>query len=90
MPYYKSMKLGLRIIFILVFFLSGFQSLAWTSDYVPIFKPAQKIKTVSEIQMDIKQDVFQFRSLMNLEEKKIIGLIVKERADTEKSKPADI
>ena len=85
------MKQNLKITLILVFLLSGFQSMAWTKDYVSIFKPDKKSKTVSEIQMDIRQDILQIRSLMNLEKKKIISLISKEEAPAEKAqKPADI
>ena len=85
------MRLSLKHIFILAFFLLSTQSFAYTQDYVSAFKPVQSSGDVLQFNSNIKKDIFQIRSMMNLKEKKIIGLM--EESDGIKSQqriPAEI
>lgn len=83
------------ILFALLF--SG-QSLALTSEYVSAFKPAESKarksaagRSLLELQKDIREDIFQLRSMMSFPEKKIIGFMKeREKPVSALRSPADI
>ena len=86
------MKFRLKIVFLLVLFFFSAQGFAWTKgyDYVSAFKPVKKNKGIVELQRNIQKDIFQIRSMMNFQKKKIIGLM-KDSGNTEnKRAPAEI
>ena len=82
------MKLVLKTIFILSFFLS-FQSFAYMNDYVSVFKPAKKNKNITELQDNIKKDFFKVRSMLNFKEKKMVGFVKSKNVESKKT-PTDI
>lgn len=84
------MKLSLEIIVISVCLFLSSSALAWPEDYVSVFKPVQKVKNISEIQRDLKKDVFQIRSMMNFQDKKIIGLMEDSKPAKDAQAPAEI
>ena len=64
------MKLIVKIILISFFFI-GLKSFAGTNNYVSIFRPVQKTKTISEFQRNIQKDFSQARrGLFGIEVKK--------------------
>ena len=71
------MRLALKI-FLLSFFLS-FSLKSFAGNYVSIFKPAQKAKTLSEFQKDVQKDVLQFRSIMSNKDKNKDEVLEKEK-----------
>ena len=80
----------LKITFIVLFFLLSIPAQAWTTDYVSAFKPVKKNRSLSELQRDIKKDIFQIRSMVNFQGKKIID-VVKDRKNTKNTRfPANI
>ena len=84
------MELKLKLIFISVALFLSTQSLAYTSEYIPAFKPVKKSKNISEFQDNIQKEVFQLRSMINLPEKQIIGLVKNSKDAESKRTPADI
>ena len=52
----------------LLFFAFFFSFSSFAGSYVSIFKPQKQIKTLSEFKEDIKKDVLQLRSIMNLKD----------------------
>lgn len=84
------MKLFLKVIFISVCLFLSSQTLAWTKDYVSAFKPVQKAKDLSEFQRNVKKDFFQFRSIMSVQEKEIIGLMKDNTNHTQNTQPTEI
>ena len=62
--------------------LLSFSFSSFAGNYVSIFKPNQKVKTLSDFKADIQKDVLQIRSLIDneiletkLEQKKTIELV---------------
>ena len=82
----------LKIIFPLVLFFFSIQSFAWTKgyDYVSVFKPAKKSKSITELQRNIQRDIFQIQSMMTFQQKKIIGLMKNSEVSENTRAPADI
>lgn len=83
------MRLSLKIIVISVLTFFSVQGFGWTNDYVPAFKPAKKSRSFSELQKNLKKDIFQIRSLMNSQKKKITGIIEKSDKSSKRT-PAEI
>ena len=74
------MKSILKISFLSFLFSFSFSSFA--SNYVSVFKPSKKIKTLSEFKQDVQKDILQLRSIVDnrtietkLEQKKTIELV---------------
>ena len=83
------MRWSLKIIIISVLAFFSIQGFAWTNDYVSAFKPAKKTRSFSELQKDLKKDIFQIRSIMKSQKKKITG-IIKKSDKRSKRTPAEI
>ncbi len=71
-----------------IFFLSS-QSFAYTADYVPVFKQAKK-SSLTELSSNTKKDISKLRSIMNLQNKEMIGLMETDENSESKRSPADI
>lgn len=67
------MRLNLKLIVISFFLLFSFPVLATTAlDYVSVFKMEKPVqKGISELQKNIKKDIFRLNSTLNSQEKKI-------------------
>ena len=62
------MRSVLKFIFTLCLLAFSFTSFA--GNYVSVFKPKQKVKTLSEFKKNIQEDILQIRSIMSAEDKK--------------------
>ena len=71
----------------LALLISG-QALAFSKDYIPAFKPVKKNKSLAEFHNNMKQELFQIRSLMNFKENKMIGFVKKEKSNQVKRSPS--
>ena len=80
----------LKFSFVLVFAFLSVEALAWTNDYVSVFKPIKEAKTVMELQKGIQKDFAYIRSVINFNEKKIIGLVKSEKDIKSTRSPAEI
>ena len=84
------MKLNLKLTLILTAFFLSTQGFAYTPDYASVFKPAQENKSVSEFQSNLKKDISKVRSLMNLEDKKVVGFMEDDENPKSERSPAEI
>lgn len=86
------MRLLLKVFFILLLNGLSFQAFSWTSDYVSAFKPAkERERSLSSLQENIRKDISEIRSMVDLEEKTITSYYIEEIKVVEDSRvPADI
>ena len=67
------MRLILKLAFLS--FLFSLSLKAFAGNYVSVFKPGKQVKTLSEFKEHVEKDVLQLRTIMSVDEEKLLKQI---------------